>query len=76
MGELIGRVTGSARGLRGGQDIQATVDLTVPGSYGQPIPDVTKEIRHSVIHRAERLTSLEMIEANITVADIYFFEHR
>ena len=78
MGELFGRVTGSARGSRGVSvevgERQAAVDLTATVPYGRSIPEVTKEMRDNVIRRVERLTGLEVTEVNITVKDIFFPE--
>jgi uncharacterized alkaline shock family protein YloU len=76
MGELFGRVTGSARGSRGVSvevgDTQAAIDLTVTVPYGRSIPEVTSAMRENVIGRVEKLTGLEVTEVNITVKDIFF----
>jgi uncharacterized alkaline shock family protein YloU len=80
MGELLGRVTGSARGARGVSvevgETQAAVDLTVTVPYGRSIPEVTKEMRENVIRRVERFTGLEVTEVNITVKDVFFPEQQ
>jgi uncharacterized alkaline shock family protein YloU len=76
MGELFGRVTGSARGSRGVVvevgDTQAAIDLTVTVPYGRSIPEVTSAMRENVIRRVEMLTGLEVTKVNITVKDIFF----
>jgi uncharacterized alkaline shock family protein YloU len=76
MGELFGRVTGSARGSRGVSvevgDTQAAIDLIVTVPYGRSIPEVTSAMRENVIRRVEMLTGLEVTEVNITVKDIFF----
>jgi uncharacterized alkaline shock family protein YloU len=80
MGELFGRVTGSARGSRGVSvevgETQAAIDLTVTVPYGRSIPEATKEMRDNVIRRVERFTGLVVTEVNITVKDVFFPEQQ
>jgi uncharacterized alkaline shock family protein YloU len=80
MGQLFGRVTGSARGSRGVSvevgETQAAIDLTVTVPYGRSIPEATKEMRDNVIRRVERFTGLVVTEVNITLKDVFFPEQQ
>ncbi len=80
MGELFGRVTGSARGTRGVSvevgETQAAIDLSVTVPYGRSIPEVVETMRENVIQRVENLTGLEVTDVNITVKDVFFPEQQ
>lgn len=74
VGEFVDRLTGGGGRTRGisvevGEQ-QAAVDLSVSVIYGNPIAEVTKNVRNSVIRRVEKLTGLEVTEVNITVKDM------
>jgi uncharacterized alkaline shock family protein YloU len=53
---------------------QAAVDLDIVVEYGVAVGDLTKAIRRNVITSIERMTSLEVVEVNIAVDDIYLPE--
>jgi uncharacterized alkaline shock family protein YloU len=53
---------------------QAAVDLDIVVEYGVAVGELTKAIRRNVITSIERMTSLEVVEVNIAVDDIYLPE--
>lgn len=52
-------------------ETQAAVDLDVVVDYGVSIAELAKSIRRNVINSVERMTSLEVVEVNISVDDVY-----
>lgn len=50
---------------------QAAVDLIVIVQYGAPIVEVAQNIRREVVRAVEQGTGLEVVEVNITVADVH-----
>ncbi|CAM5668140.1 Asp23/Gls24 family envelope stress response protein (plasmid) [Streptomyces viridifaciens] len=53
---------------------QAAIDLDVVVEYGPSIADLAGEIRVSVIDAVEQMTSLEVVEVNVTVDDVHLPE--
>jgi uncharacterized alkaline shock family protein YloU len=50
---------------------QAAVDLQLVAEYGVSIADLARGIRRNVIDAVERMTSLEVVEVNIEVQDVF-----
>jgi uncharacterized alkaline shock family protein YloU len=50
---------------------QAAVDIDIVCYYGQSIVETADAIRQIVIERIEGMTSLEVVEVNISVDDLY-----
>ncbi|MCR6482795.1 Asp23/Gls24 family envelope stress response protein [Amycolatopsis sp. OK19-0408] len=50
---------------------QAAVDLQIVVEYGVAIADVARSIRRNVITGVEQMTALEVVEVNISVADLH-----
>lgn len=50
---------------------QAAIDIDIVCYYGQSIVETADAIRQNVIERIEGMTSLEVVEVNITVDDLY-----
>lgn len=73
------RIPGSRTQAGGGVSVekgdrQTALDLNVIVEYGAAIVDVAENIRHNVIHAVEHGTGLEVVEVNITVADVHLPE--
>ncbi|KPI07512.1 protein of unknown function DUF322 [Actinobacteria bacterium OK074] len=49
---------------------QTAIDLDLVVEYGVPIAEVAQDVRVNVISAVERITGLEVVEANITVNDV------
>lgn len=76
MGALRSRIPGA--GTSHGQGVtvevgerQAAVDLDMLVEYGVSIPVLARTVRQNVISSIEEMTGLEVVEVNITVADVY-----
>lgn len=50
---------------------QAAVDLQLEVEYGMAIGDLSRAVRRNVITAVERMTGLQVVEVNITVADVH-----
>ena len=50
---------------------QAAIDIDIVCYYGQSIVETADAIRQNVIERIEGMTSLEVVDVNITVDDLY-----
>ncbi|MBN6041253.1 Asp23/Gls24 family envelope stress response protein [Amycolatopsis sp. 195334CR] len=50
---------------------QAAVDLQLEVEYGVAIADLSRAVRRNVITAVERMTGLQVVEVNITVADVH-----
>ena len=50
---------------------QAAIDIDIVCYYGQSIVETADAIRQNVIERVEGMTSLEVVEVNISVDDLY-----
>lgn len=50
---------------------QAAVDLVVIVEFGAPIVEVAQNIRREVVRAVEHGTGLDVVEVNITVADVH-----
>ncbi|MGW3292236.1 Asp23/Gls24 family envelope stress response protein [Streptomyces sp. NPDC001002] len=53
---------------------QTAVDLDLVVEYGVPIAEVAREVRENVISAVERVTSLDVVEVNVTVNDVHLPE--
>lgn len=51
-------------------EVQAAIDLEIVVEYGESITEVTRAVRKNVINAVERMTSLEVVEVNISVSDV------
>jgi uncharacterized alkaline shock family protein YloU len=76
-GGVVGRLRTSQEPSTAGVSVevgerQAAVDLTLKVQYPAPIHEVAEAVRGNVIDRVESMTSLEVTEVNITVADLAF----
>jgi uncharacterized alkaline shock family protein YloU len=76
IGALRNRIPGA--GTSHGQGVtvevgerQAAVDLDMLVEYGVSIPVLARTVRQNVISSIEEMTGLEVVEVNITVADVY-----
>ncbi|WP_371566733.1 Asp23/Gls24 family envelope stress response protein [Streptomyces canus] len=49
---------------------QTAIDLDLVVEYGAPVMDVAQDVRENVIAAVERITGLEVVEANVTVNDV------
>lgn len=70
------RIPGSRTQAGGGVAVetgqrQAAVDLIVIVDYGAPIVEVAGKIRREVVRAVEHGTGLQVVEVNITVADVH-----
>ncbi|TLP96212.1 Asp23/Gls24 family envelope stress response protein [Nesterenkonia salmonea] len=73
------RIPGSQTQVSGGVSVekgerQAAIDLTVIVEYGASIVEVAENIRRNVIRSVEHGTGLEVVEVNISVADVHLPE--
>jgi uncharacterized alkaline shock family protein YloU len=50
---------------------QAAADIDIIADYGVPLADLGESIRRNVISAVERMTGLEVVEANVTVHDLH-----
>lgn len=50
---------------------QTAVDIDIVAYYGQSIVETANAIRENVIERIESMTGLEVVEVNVSVADLY-----
>ncbi|MDI6408871.1 Asp23/Gls24 family envelope stress response protein [Streptomyces albus] len=50
---------------------QTAIDLDLVLEYGVPIMDVARDVRENVISAVERITGLEVVEANVAINDIH-----
>ncbi|MGC7097695.1 Asp23/Gls24 family envelope stress response protein [Amycolatopsis lurida] len=50
---------------------QAAVDLQLEVEYGVAIAELSRAVRRNVITAVERMTGLQVVEVNITVADVH-----
>jgi uncharacterized alkaline shock family protein YloU len=50
---------------------QTAIDLDIVVEYGVSIADLAMIVRENVINSVERMTGLEVVEVNISVADIH-----
>ena len=55
---------------------EAAVELSMAVEYGKAIPQISEAVRRNVINRVEGLTSLRVVEVNITVNDVLLPEER
>ena len=55
---------------------EAAVELSIAVEYGKAIPQISEAVRRNVINRVEGLTSLRVVEVNITVNDVLLPEER
>lgn len=73
------RIPGSRTQVSGGVSVekgerQTAIDLNIIVEYGASIVDIAEKIRHNVIRSVEHGTGLEVVEVNITVADVHLPE--
>lgn len=73
------RIPGSRSQVAGGVSVEkgekeAAIDLTVIVEYGASVVEVAETVRRSVIRSVEHGTGLDVIEVNITVADVHLPE--
>lgn len=73
------RIPGSRTQVSGGVSVekgerQTAIDLTIIVEYGASIVEVAENIRRSVIRSVEHGTGLEVVEVNISVADVHLPE--
>lgn len=73
------RIPGSKPNVSGGVSVakgerQAAVDVSIVVEYGVSIPEVSQQIRDSVISAVEYATGLEVVEVNINVSDVHLPE--
>lgn len=73
------RIPGSRTQVSGGVSVekgdrQTAIDLTVIVEYGASIVEVAENIRRNVIRAVEHGTGLEVVEVNISVADVHLPE--
>lgn len=73
------RIPGSKPNVSGGVSVakgerQTAVDVSIVVEYGVSIPDVSQQIRESVISAVEYATGLEVVEVNINVSDVHLPE--
>jgi uncharacterized alkaline shock family protein YloU len=52
-------------------ETQAAVDIDLIAEYGVAITELAAGVRRNVIGSVERMTGLEVVEVNISVADIH-----
>ena len=52
-------------------ETQAAVDIDLIAEYGVAIADLASAVRRNVIASVDRLTGLQVTEANISVADVH-----
>jgi uncharacterized alkaline shock family protein YloU len=76
VGALRNRIPGA--GTSHGQGVtvevgerQAAVDLDMLVEYGVSIPVLARTVRQNVISSIEEMTGLQVVEVNITIADVY-----
>lgn len=73
-GAMRDRVPGGGRSGRGVKaevgEVQAALDLEIVVDYGVHMADVARAVRENVIAAVERMTGLEVVEANIAVTDV------
>lgn len=73
------RIPGSKTQVSGGVSVekgekQTAIDLTIIIEYGAAVVDVAEQIRGNVTRAVEHGTGLEVVEVNITVADVHLPE--
>ncbi|WP_258025080.1 Asp23/Gls24 family envelope stress response protein [Streptomyces bambusae] len=51
-------------------EVQTALDLEIVVDYGVSIRDVARAVRENVVAAVERMTGLEVVEANIAVTDV------
>lgn len=73
------RIPGSRTQVSGGVSVekgekQTAIDLTIIIEYGAAVVDVAEQIRGNVTRSVEHGTGLEVVEVNITVADVHLPE--
>ncbi|MCH8572063.1 Asp23/Gls24 family envelope stress response protein [Nesterenkonia sp. AY15] len=73
------RIPGARTQVSGGVSVekgdrQTAIDLTVIVEYGASIVEVTENVRRNVIRAVEHGTGLEVVEVNISVADVHLPE--
>lgn len=73
------RIPGSSTQVSGGVSVekgerQTAIDLNVIVEYGVSIVEVAEKIRRNVIRSVEHGTGLEVVEVNISVADVHLPE--
>lgn len=76
---LTERIPGSQTNVSGGVSVekgerQSAIDVTVIIEYGASVVDVSNAIRRNIIQSVEQSTGLEVVEVNITVADVHLPE--
>ncbi|AJE40052.1 Asp23/Gls24 family envelope stress response protein [Streptomyces nodosus] len=73
-GAVRDRVPGGSRATRGVKaevgEVQTALDLEIVVDYGVAIAQLAREVRENVIAAVERMTGLEVVEANIAVVDV------
>lgn len=74
----LGAVREAVGGSGGAQGVQAEVgeaeaaiDVTLVATYGYPLITVANEVRASVYAAVEQLVGLNVVEVNVTVADVH-----
>lgn len=55
-------------------ETQAAIDLDIVIEYGVSVADLGRSIQRNVKQSVERMTGLEVVEVNVTVADVYVGE--
>ena len=73
------RIPGSKPNVSGGVSVakgerQTAVDVSIVVEYGVSIPEVSQQIRESVITAVEYATGLGVVEVNINVSDVHLPE--
>ncbi|OMH27638.1 alkaline-shock protein [Tersicoccus phoenicis] len=76
---LTERFPGGQTNVSGGVSVekgerQAAIEVTIIIEYGASVVDVADDIRRNVIRSVEQSTGLEVVEVNITVADVHLPE--
>lgn len=76
IGGVVGRIRGEEHATSGVAvevgERQAAADVTIRVEYPAPIHQVADAVRDNVIDRVESMTGLEVVEVNISVADLTF----
>ena len=52
-------------------ETQAAIDLDIVVEYGVSVADLGRSIQRNVKQSVERMTGLEVVEVNVTVADVF-----
>ena len=73
------RIPGSRPSVSGGVSVekgerQTAVDVSIVVEYGVSIPEVSQQIRDSIITAVEYATGLEVVEVSVNVTDVHLPE--